>query len=100
MCKCVTMIDPVTGWFEIQQYDDKKSIIVANIIEQDWFSRYPWLTQITFNRGSEFIGQDFQDMIKENYSIEAKPITVQNPQSMLLWKGYIKLLETSSVHLN
>jgi hypothetical protein len=35
------MIDPATGWFEIQQYDDKQSIAVANIIEQEWFSRYP-----------------------------------------------------------
>ena len=58
-CKCVTMIDPATGWFEIHQYDDKKSITVANIVEQEWFSRYPWPTQITFDRGSEFIGQDF-----------------------------------------
>ena len=38
ICRCVTMIDPATGWFEIQQYDDKKSITVANIIEQEWFS--------------------------------------------------------------
>ena len=28
------MINPVTGGFEIKQYDDKKSIIVANIVEQ------------------------------------------------------------------
>ena len=24
VCKCVTMIDPESGWFEIHQYDDKK----------------------------------------------------------------------------
>jgi transposase InsO family protein len=81
ICKCVTMIDPATGWFEIQQYDDKQSITVANIVEQEWFSRYPWPTQITFDRGSEFIGQDFQKMIKEDYAIKAKPITVRNPQA-------------------
>ena len=23
ICKCVTMIDPATGWFEIHPYDDK-----------------------------------------------------------------------------
>ena len=23
VCRCVTMIDPATGWFEIHQYDDK-----------------------------------------------------------------------------
>jgi hypothetical protein len=59
ICKCVTMIDPATGWFEIHQYDDKRSITVANISEQEWFSRYPWPTQITYDRGSEFIGADF-----------------------------------------
>ena len=31
LCKCVTMIDPATGWFEIHQYDDKRAITVANI---------------------------------------------------------------------
>jgi hypothetical protein len=59
ICKCVTMIDPPTNWFEIQQYDDKQSITVANIGEQEWFSRYPWPRQITFDQGSAFIGQDF-----------------------------------------
>jgi len=75
------MIDPATGWFEIQQYNYRKSITVANIIEQEWFSRYPWPTQVTFDRGSEFIGQDFQKMIKEDYGVKAKPITVRNPQA-------------------
>jgi transposase InsO family protein len=75
------MIDPGTRWFEIQQYDDKESIAVANIMEQEWFSRYPWPTQVTSNRGSKFIGQDFQKMIKEDYGEKAKPITVRNPQA-------------------
>jgi hypothetical protein len=35
------MIDPATGWFEIKQYDDKKSKTVANIIEQEWLTHYP-----------------------------------------------------------
>jgi transposase InsO family protein len=81
ICRCVTMIDPATGWFEIHQYDDKRSITVANIAEQEWFSRYPWPTQITFDRGSEFIGKDFQTMIKNDYGIKGKPITVRNPQA-------------------
>jgi transposase InsO family protein len=64
MYRCVTMNNPATGWFEIRQYYDKKSITVANTVEQEWFSRYPWPTQITLDRGSEFISQDFQKMIK------------------------------------
>jgi hypothetical protein len=39
--KCITMIDPATGWFEIKQYDDKKSITVTNIVEQEWLMHYP-----------------------------------------------------------
>jgi transposase InsO family protein len=81
ICRCVTMIDPATGWFEIHQYDDKRSITVANIAEQEWLSRYPWPTQITYDRGSEFIGQEFQKMIKNDYGIKGKPITVRNPQA-------------------
>jgi transposase InsO family protein len=75
------MIDPATGWFEIHQYDDKRAITIANIVEQEWFSRYPWPTQITFDRGSEFMGQEFRNMIKEDYGIKEKPITVRNPQA-------------------
>jgi hypothetical protein len=39
ICKCVTMIDPATSWFEIHQYDDKPAMTVANIAEDKWFSR-------------------------------------------------------------
>ena len=80
-CKCVTMIDPASGWFEIHQYDDKWSITVANIAEQEWFCQYPWPTQITYDRGSEFIGNNFQQMISNDYGIKGKPITVRNPQA-------------------
>jgi hypothetical protein len=72
VCKCGTMIDPATGWFEIHQDDDKRSITVANITEQEWFSRYPWPTQVTYDRGSELIGKDFQKVIKNDYGIKGK----------------------------
>ena len=81
VCRAVTMIDPATGWFEIAEYNDKRAITVANIVEQEWFSRYPWPTQITFDRGNEFMGQDFRNMIKDDYGIKARPITVRNPQA-------------------
>ena len=81
ICRAVTMIDPATGWFEICQYDDKRSISVANIVEQEWLMRYPWPSQITFDRGSEFIGHGFKTMIKSDYGIQGKPITVRNPQA-------------------
>jgi hypothetical protein len=39
--KAISMINPATGWFEIKQYDNKKSITVANIVEQEWLTHYP-----------------------------------------------------------
>ena len=53
------MIDPVTGWFEITQYNDKRAISITNLFGTMWLSRYPRPTYITYGRGSEFIGQKF-----------------------------------------
>ncbi len=50
-------------------------------MEQEWFSRYPWPTQVSFDRGKEFIGHDFQDMLKNDYGVTRKPITTRNPQA-------------------
>ena len=78
---CVMMIEPVTGWFKIKQYDDKKSITVANIVEQEWLARYPRPYLITLDQGSEFIGQDFRDMCINDYGIKRKIISTWNPQA-------------------
>ena len=55
--------------------------MVANIVKQEWFAHYPWPTQVTFDRGSKFIGQDFQNLIKNDYGVKPKPISVRNPQA-------------------
>jgi len=79
VCKAMTMIDPATGWFELQQIPNKRSDTVANIAEQEWFCRYPWPTQVTYDRGNEFLGKEFQELIKKEYGVKGKPITVRNP---------------------
>ena len=35
------MIDPVTLWFEIAQYYDKRAINIENLVKTTWMSRYP-----------------------------------------------------------
>jgi hypothetical protein len=77
--KAVTMFDPATGWFEIKQYDDKRSITVANIVEQGWLTHYLQLYIITLDCSSKFIGQDFHDMCINDYRIKRKVISTQNP---------------------
>ena len=39
--KSVTIVDPVTGWFEIAQYDDKRVISITKSVETTWLYRYP-----------------------------------------------------------
>ena len=49
--KSVTMIDPVTGWFEITQYNGKKAMTITNLLETMWLVLYPRPVKITFDRG-------------------------------------------------
>jgi len=76
----VTMIDPVTGWFEMKQISNKEAHTVAEAVEQTWLARYPWLTQVILDRGREFMGE-FTRMLKEDYGLRKKPITARNPQA-------------------
>ena len=49
MVKLVTIIDPVTRWFEVVQYSDNKTMTVANLVETNWLVRYPWPIEITYD---------------------------------------------------
>ena len=77
---CLTMIDPATGWFEIAAIENKTALEVANVAEMTWFCRYPWPTQIVFDRGTEFMGE-FTKMAKRDYGLKTRPITARNPQA-------------------
>ena len=52
--KVTTMLDPITGLFEIMQY--KKGIAIVNLVEPTWLSRYPRPLEIKHGQRSEFIG--------------------------------------------
>ena len=90
--RALTMIDPATGWFEVVQYDDKQSDTIADLTEQQWLSRYPWPQLVTYDRGSEFIGKEFQDMIRTDYGIKCKPISKRNPQANAICKRIHQVL--------
>jgi hypothetical protein len=76
------MIDPATGWFEIAQSSETKTAdVVANKAETTWSSGHPWPVKITCDHGSEFVGSEFQHLIKQECDIEAKPSSKRNPQS-------------------
>ena len=80
--KAVTIIDPVTGWFKILQYDDKIAITIANLVETTCLSRYPIPIEITYDQGKGFIGHNFRkSLIETECRITAKPSTLVNPMS-------------------
>ena len=59
------MIDHVTGWFEITQYNDKREISITNLVETTWLYRYPRPMEITYDQGSTFIGREFRKSLIE-----------------------------------
>ena len=74
------MIDPATGWFKMKEIKDKTAINVADVVEQTWLTRYPWPTQIVYDKGTEFMAE-FAKMIKDDYGIRKSPASVRNPQA-------------------
>ena len=79
--KVLTMIDPVTGWFEMASFDDKTPETITNLIEIHWLARYPRPAKIIADRGGEFTGQFFKDTLQNEYGIELRLITTANPQA-------------------
>ena len=72
--KAVTMMDPVTGWFEITKYNDKKSMKISNLVKTMWLVRYIWPVEILYDRGGEFLGHEFKiGLIEQEYGIKPKP---------------------------
>ena len=76
------MIDPVTGWFEISQYNDKKATSITNLLETTWLFQYPWPVEITFDQGGELLGNGFKSiLIEQQYGIKTKPASPGNTQA-------------------
>ena len=77
---CLTMIDPVTGWFEIAEIPSKRADDVANVLEMTWFTRYPWPVTVILDRGKEFRAE-VENCLKNDYGIRRNFITTRNPQA-------------------
>ena len=77
---CATMIDPATGWIEIAKIPDKQADTVADVIKSTWFNCYLRPTQVVMDRGSEFMAE-FSEMVIRDYGIKKKTITTCNPQA-------------------
>ena len=54
------MIDPITAWFKITQYDKNRAMPIANLVETMWLNRHPRPMKIKYGQGSEFIRHEFR----------------------------------------
>ena len=92
----MTMLDPVTGWFEIvkvpnqividiknkmnqQELIDKSSAHISCLFDQTWLARYLCPKKVVFDNGSKF-KKDFVSLLKD-WPIKPKCTTINNPQS-------------------
>jgi hypothetical protein len=77
--RALTLIDPVTGWFEVIATPDKNAHTVMEAFNNMWLTRYPQPQYIGNDNGSEFKAQ-FKQMC-DNYGMKEKPPSSYNPQS-------------------
>ena len=76
----LTCIDPVTNLVEIIRINSKTSQHITEQFENLWLSRYPSPNRCVHDRGGEFMGHEFQNMLAR-HAIKNVPITTRNPQS-------------------
>ena len=92
---CVTMVDPATGWFEMEQIPtvvtptekkgvdaeifEKTSARISRIINKLWLSRYPRPRDVVYNNGLKF--KLYFQRLCSQYNLNCKPTTVKNPQA-------------------
>ena len=76
----MSMIDLCTGFPEFHPLLNSSAKHAAEIFDRTWLCRYPRPRQVGHDNGTEFMGQEFQEMLS-SYDIESKPTTVKNPQA-------------------
>ena len=74
------MTGNATGWPEIAQLDKKTAYHILKRFDSQWLCCYPCLTKVVCNNGGEFVGEEFQELLR-SYAVEQVPTTVANPQS-------------------
>ena len=77
---CLTMLDPITRWLEIVEIPKRDSQTVALAFDRAWLSRYPRPRQVLHDKGTEFTGNEFQELLT-SYNLKSKRISMKNPQA-------------------
>jgi hypothetical protein len=61
--QALTIMDKATGWPEFVAICNKTSLHIASSFDSEWLCRYPPPAQVVYDNGSEFTGQEFQELL-------------------------------------
>ena len=76
------MIDSITKYFEVTQYNNTKAMTIANLVKTMWLVSYPRPVEIMYDQGGEFLGNEFGNiLIEQYYVIKTKPDSSGNQQA-------------------
>jgi len=78
---CLTILDPATNWIEIVQIHEKTASNIARMFDRAWLCRYPRPEECIFDKGKEFTGLEFTEML-ESYGISEAPAFNLDSQSI------------------
>ena len=59
----VTIMDIACRWIEIIPLKDIEAATVCNAIDLNWFCRYPRPKKVIFDKGSQFIADEFKVLL-------------------------------------
>jgi transposase InsO family protein len=76
----LTIMDTVTNYCEITRLRNKTAEHVGLSLENQWLARYPRPSRCVFDQGGEFLGDEFQTVLRR-HGIEPHSSTSKNPQS-------------------
>jgi hypothetical protein len=102
----LTMIDPSTHLLELIVVSDKESRTVARAFDRSWLCRYPRPLICLHDKGTEFTGIEFQELL-QSYGIKAVIATTANPQTNAILEhthqviaNQLRSLRLMSIELN
>ena len=76
----MTLIGEFLGWPEIIRVRGEgsdTSLECSQILDREWFCRYPRPQKVIHDYGPEFNGEELQEML-ESYGLKHHPITLHN----------------------
>ena len=76
-------MDPVTGWFEIVQYNNIKEATKSYLVEKAWLCRYPRPMVIMYDIIYELLGRAFKNNLIKKTGSRSSVQPLQIPRQIL-----------------